>query len=90
MDEDDDQDDGEDGDELEPGVERYMLEEKWSNGGWPKYPLFLIILGGWVDATMYNFSDLAAVLKLMTNSVFMAWEIRIHFHFILHICIVPK
>ena len=46
MDEDDDQDDGEDGDELEPGVERYMLEKKWSNGGWPKYPLFLIILGG--------------------------------------------
>ena len=46
IDGDDDQDHGEDEDGSEPGVERYMLEEKWRNGEWPKYPLFIIILGG--------------------------------------------
>ena len=57
IDGDDDQDlEGED-DGLGPGVERYMLEEKWSSGEWPKYPLFIIILGGRVIFAEHTHSE---------------------------------
>ena len=67
IDGDDDQDlEGED-DGLGPGVERYMLEEKWSSGDWPKYPLFIIILGGRVISTEHTHSEYPS-LKVSRHS----------------------
>lgn len=65
IDGDDDQDlEGED-DGLGPGVERYMLEEKWSSGEWPKYPLFIIILGGFRWDFLYGQEEKLASFRYL-------------------------